>query len=119
MELNKRKLGGSYEERAAAFLQAKGLKVLERNFRCRSGEIDLIAMDGNCLVFVEVKYRGFRIAGGSLEAVDSHKQRMICKAAAYYLLTRRHSFDVPCRFDVVGYDWDGIHWIKNAFDYTH
>lgn len=117
MEGNKRKLGGSYERQAASFLQSRGLNILEYNFRCRLGEIDLVARDGAYLVFVEVKYRGFQSAGSSLEAVDRHKQRMICKTAAYYLLTKCHTCDIPCRFDVVGFDGQQIRWIRNAFDF--
>ena len=119
MGQNKRKLGGSYEDQAASFLQKQGLLILEHNFRCKRGEIDLIARDGRYLVFVEVKYRGFKCTGSALEAVDLHKQRMICKAAEYYLLTKCHSFEVPCRFDVVGFDGEQIHWIQDAFDFVY
>lgn len=117
MKQNKRTLGGSYEAKAAAFLQEKGLQILERNFRCRTGEVDLIAKDGKYLVFVEVKYRRYEISGGPLDAVDRHKQRMICKVAEYYLLTHGHSFDIPCRFDVIGFEQDRICWVRDAFEY--
>ena len=118
MKQNKRAVGGSYEEKAAAFLQEKGLKILEKNFRCRSGEVDLIAQDGRYLVFVEVKYRGYDSSGSSLDAVDKRKQHMISKAAEYYLYTRCHSFDIPVRFDVVGFDREEVRWVRNAFEYS-
>lgn len=113
---NKRKIGSYYEERAAAFLEDKGLRILERNYRCRCGEIDLIAQDGAYLVFVEVKYRNSTKAGCSLAAVDIRKQAVITKTAQYYLMTHVQSMDHPCRFDVIGIDRKEICWIPNAFD---
>lgn len=68
--MNKRETGSRYEDAAAAFLQSKGLRLLEKNFRCRKGEIDLILMDGACLVFTEVKYRSGPGCGSPLEAID-------------------------------------------------
>lgn len=115
--MNKREIGSLYEGRAAKFLEQHGLKILERNFRCRNGELDLIALDGIYLVFVEVKYRKTGKSGDSLCAVDSRKQRMISRTAQYYMKVHKWSFDKPCRFDVVGIDGNEIHWIKNAFDY--
>ena len=90
---------------------------MERNFRCRMGEIDLIARDGRYLVFVEVKYRSSRRQGTALGAVGKEKQRVISKVAGYYLLTRCKSLDMPCRFDVVGIEGAEMFWIPNAFDY--
>ena len=114
---NKHELGNGYEELAASFLKKNGLQILEKNFRCRLGEIDLIARDQGCLVFVEVKFRRYAKAGNALEAVDYRKQRKISRVSGYYLLTHVHRTDIPCRFDVVGIDGHQIHWIKNAFDY--
>lgn len=73
--MNKRETGSRYEDAAAAFLQSKGLRLLEKNFRCRKGEIDLILMDGACLVFTEVKYRSGPGCGSPLEAIDGRKQK--------------------------------------------
>ena len=71
---------------AAAYLKKKGYRILEANFRCRFGEIDLIARDGAYLVFIEVKYRSSLKDGDSLEAVNRGKQRKIIRVAEYYLL---------------------------------
>ena len=70
---------------AAAYLKKKGYRILEANFRCRFGEIDLIARDGAYLVFIEVKYRSSLKDGDSLEAVNRRKQRKIIRVAEYYL----------------------------------
>lgn len=72
--MNKRQTGSHYEETAAAFLTSKGYRVLERNFRCRQGEIDLICRHGRYLVFAEVKYRSGLSMGSPAEAVDARKQ---------------------------------------------
>lgn len=98
-------------------MREKGLKILEMNFRCRMGEIDLIARDGRYLVFVEVKYRSTGNQGGAVDAVGREKQRAISKVAAYYLLTHCKSMDIPCRFDVIGIEGEEIQWIQNAFNY--
>ena len=81
------------------FFKVKGLRLLEKNFRCRKGEIDLILMDGACLVFTEVKYRSGPGCGSPLEAIDGRKQKKIRHTAAYYMYIRRISQDTPCRFD--------------------
>lgn len=115
--MNKRKLGGYYEEQAALFLEKQGLFIKERNYRCRLGEVDIIAKDGRCLVFVEVKYRFSAYAGSAWEAVDKNKQKIISKVAEQYLATHFHRLDIPCRFDVVGFEKDKPCWVKNAFDF--
>lgn len=114
---NKRALGGVYERMAAEFLSKKGLRILCRNYSTRSGEIDLIARDGEYLVFVEVKYRSTEESGSSVCAVDKDKQRSISRTALHYLTTRVGNMELACRFDVVGIDGEKICWIKNAFDY--
>ena len=117
MKKNKRAVGSLHEEQAAAYLKSRGLRIVEANYRCRTGEIDLIARDGEYLVFVEVKYRRTSVSGEALCAVDGAKQRIISKTAKHYLTMRRKNLDLPCRFDVVGIDGAEIRWIKNAFDY--
>lgn len=100
--MNRRTLGKEYEDRAAAFLESRGYKILERNFSSPGGEIDLIARDGRYLVFVEVKYRADASRGNPLEAVGPAKQERIRRTAAWYLMKKGMAQDVPCRFDVVG-----------------
>lgn len=114
---NKRKIGEFFEQEAVRFLEISGLKLLEMNYRCRFGEIDLIAQDGMYLVFVEVKYRCRRETGYAAESVDLKKQRIISRVADFYLMSHFHRQDIPCRFDVVTFDGDEIHWYKNAFEY--
>lgn len=112
---NKRRIGGQYEKLAADYLLDSGTELLERNYRCRSGEIDLIIRDGRYLVFVEVKYRSSAAMGDPAEAVHAQKQQRIRKVAQYYLYSHRYGADTPCRFDVVCILNQEIRWIKNAF----
>ncbi len=112
---NNRLSGARYEETAAEFLQRQGLYILEKNYRCRQGEIDLIAMDGRYLVFVEVKYRKDTAKGDPAEAVGFYKRQHIYRTAKYYLYSHRYGANVPCRFDVVSILGEEISWIQNAF----
>ncbi|MCI7227256.1 YraN family protein [Lachnospiraceae bacterium OF09-6] len=112
--MNRRETGTQYEERAAEYLIAQNYQILERNYRIRSGEIDIIARDGTVLVFIEVKYRKNDESGNPLEAVDIRKQRKIIKVARYYLYQKKYG-DVPCRFDVIGICGSHIEHIKDAF----
>lgn len=93
-----RGVGQAWEDLAAVHLKRAGYRILERNFRCRSAEIDFVAMDGATLCFVEVKGRRHSRFGRPEEAVDSEKQRRILRAAEVYL---HRKADVPVRFDVV------------------
>lgn len=117
---NKRQTGAYYEQAAARYLEQLGYEILEYNYRCRSGEIDIIAKDGAYVVFCEVKYRADSRKGDPLEAVDARKQNVIFRCAMYYL-AEHHLNDVPCRFDVIGIQGqDGsedakVTYIKNAF----
>lgn len=110
-------LGKEYEELAVKYLTQRGYVVLERNFRCRQGEIDLIAEEGGYLCFVEVKYRRSGTFGSALGAVIPEKQRKISRSALYYLVIHGYSENHPCRFDVLGISPNQITLIKNAFDY--
>jgi putative endonuclease len=108
--------GSHAEERALQHLLARGLRLRERNFRSRAGEIDLIMQQGDTLVFVEVRYRRSRDFGSAVETVTPSKQRRLLATAAYYL--QRHRLDLACRFDVVGIcgaQQEEIVWIQNAF----
>ena len=111
---NRRKTGADYELAAGFYLEQEGWKILEYNYRTRNGEIDIVARDGEYLVFCEVKYRSDRRKGGALAAVDARKQQIIFRCAMFYL-TERHLGDVPCRFDVIGIENSKITHITNAF----
>jgi putative endonuclease len=93
-------LGRRGEEAAGRFLAGLGFRILERGFRTRAGEIDLVALEGDTLVFVEVKTRRTLACGSPAEAVNARKQARIERAAALYL-SRRPAWDPPVRFDVV------------------
>ena len=115
--MNKRQTGSKWEDEAARFLTQSGLTIKEMNFRNRFGEIDIIAKDGDYLVFVEVKYRKTASCGNPEEAVDIRKIRTICKVADYYRVCRRISDDAKIRFDVIAIEGDSFKWYKNAFGY--
>lgn len=106
--------GREAEERACAHLRRHGLRLLERNFRCRGGEIDLIMRDGVTLVFVEVRFRRNHRFGGSAATVDQRKQSRLVRAAQTYL--QRGGSVPPCRFDVVAITGTELQWFRNAFD---
>jgi len=110
MNINKGKYG---EAIACVFLQKQGLVLLERNFRTRFGEIDLIMQDEKTIVFVEVKYRTSLDYGSPLESITLRKQNKIKKVASYYL--SRFTHWPPCRFDVLGIIDKEIIWVKGAF----
>lgn len=116
--MNKRKTGSKWEEEAAKFLASCGLRVKECNFRCRFGEIDIVATDGNRFVFVEVKYRKTASFGNPEEAVGYAKAKTISKVADYYRLRHKIPEDAMIRFDVVAIEGDSFRWYKNAFPYT-
>ena len=116
-EASSKRTGLYYETQAAVFLEKQGYQILERNFRCPAGEIDLIAKEGGYLCFVEIKYRSERETGTPEEAVDAKKQKRISRAALYYLMKQGLGDTTPCRFDVVGIRPDGIRVTKNAFSF--
>ena len=114
-------LGAYGEALASQYLQAQGYRILEANFRCKLGEIDLIAQDGNVICFVEVKTRRSLAYGQPFEAVHSFKIRKLTRLALIYLKYKFQSIEVPCRFDVVSIVCDPkgearIQHLKNAFD---
>jgi putative endonuclease len=96
--------GQSGEDLACSYLERLGMRVLVRNFRCRAGEIDVVALDGDTLVFVEVKERRSDSHGVAVEAVTAEKRRRVVRAARVYAATRGLT-DAPLRFDVVAIDW--------------
>jgi len=92
--------GSAAERAAASFLRERGYHVLERNFRCRGGEIDIVALDGSTLVFVEVKLRRTLARGAPIEAVTALKQARVRRAAQTYLAFSGRVFE-RIRFDVI------------------
>ena len=96
--------GDAGEDLACAHLQARGMKVLARNYRCRAGEIDVVANDGGTLVFVEVKERSSDSHGAAVEAVTAEKRRRVVRAARVYAATHGQS-EARIRFDVLAIDW--------------
>lgn len=102
------------EDQALAYLQQQGLQLLERNFRCKGGEIDLIMQDGKNLVFVEVRMRSEQKFGGAAASIGSVKQKRLIIAAQIYL--QRYKMPPPCRFDVIAFDDKKMTWLKNAIE---
>jgi putative endonuclease len=97
--------GAAAEALAAEFLQARGLTIVARNYRCRGGEIDLIASDGDTLIFVEVRLRSDAVFGGAAESITAAKKKRLRFAAAHYLSRlsqmSQMSTEPPCRFDAI------------------
>lgn len=111
---DRRSRGAAAEALARAHLERAGLRLVERNYRCPRGEIDLVMADGESLVFVEVRYRSSPRFGSAAESVDARKRARLIAAAGHYLLTR--AADRPCRFDVVAADGEtGVEWLRDAF----
>jgi putative endonuclease len=118
---NTKASGDAAEDRALAWLQARGLQLVQRNYRVafgpsvRGGEIDLVMRDGDgTLVFVEVRRRSGTGHGGAAASVTRAKQKRLIRAAQHFLL--RLPVLPPCRFDVLAIDGDGIEWLQAAFD---
>ncbi len=113
---NKRRIGGDFEEKARIYLESLGFQILEQNYHCRSGEIDLIGKEGEYLVFVEVKHRKSARYGFPEEAVDGRKQRTISRVSDVYRM--QHGLgEVPMRFDVVADLGGNMRLLRNAFSY--
>ena len=110
--------GVAGEERAALFLAGRGLELLLRNWRCRMGELDLVARDGAVLVIVEVRSRARGDYGSAAASVTPAKRRRIVRAARHLLMLRPDLARLPARFDVIALDGpEGrIEWIRGAFD---
>jgi putative endonuclease len=109
-----RTIGLAVEQAAKAYLEARGLRHLASNFRCRGGEIDLIMRAAQCIVFVEVRYRRSRRFGGAAASIDAGKRRRLRIAANTYL--HRYRVGLPARIDVVTVDGPDIEWITNAIE---
>lgn len=112
--------GSNAERRALKFLQQKGLILISKNFRCRLGEIDLIMLDGHCVVIVEVRYRKKSHFASAVESVDTRKQIKLVRTAAMFLGRRPKYSSHTVRFDVIAFDQVQdrnckLQWIRDAF----
>lgn len=120
MSRDKIMLGSSGEEAAVSYLQKKGLCIEQRNFRCRLGELDIVARDGHCLVFIEVRTVTGNAFGSAQESINKKKVHKIRLIATYYLQSRNIK-NTPLRFDVIAITMDPsktirkLDHIKNAF----
>lgn len=110
----KKLLGLNGEIRARKYLKKAGYKILCNNYRTRHGEIDVIALDGETVVFVEVKTRSGDDYGRPCEAVDARKRKKYEAVATEFLLSRKIT-DAQCRFDVIEVEKGEINHIKDAF----
>ena len=106
--------GKAGEDRAVALLRATGFVIVERNYRCPLGEIDVVARDGDLLVFVEIRTRSRADLGSALETVSVAKQRRIAQVAEHYLVTRKPKA-AGFRFDVIGETAGQVVHIRDAF----
>lgn len=107
-------IGQAGEDAALNYLQRQGLISIERNFRCKGGEIDLLMQDQDVLVFVEVRKRADKNYGGAAASITPAKQKRLIIAAQHYL--QRYTMPPACRFDVVAIDGAAITWLKNVID---
>ena len=121
--MNKHEFGMQGEDIACRFIESHGGRILERNFRFKGGEIDVIYKDGNYIVFGEIKYRSSSTFGMAEEAVGYRKQRTISRGCDFYCLRHKLDESTPVRFDVIGLNINEgqnsvrIHYVKNAFEY--
>lgn len=125
--INRRELGNNIETRCCEFLNQNGIKILERNFRNKTGEIDIIGFgdpykkgalaNNGYLIFFEVKYRKNQTSGYAESAVDLKKQKIICAVSDYYRMIKGVNDNMPIRYDVLAINDTDISWHKNAFDY--
>lgn len=107
--------GDAGEDQALRYLEQQGLTLVERNFRCKGGEIDLVMQDGRGLVFVEVRKRAAGGHVGAAASVTPRKQARLVVAAQTFL--QRYRMPPPCRFDVIAIDGRSMAWLKDAIGY--
>ncbi len=115
---NTRAIGRVMEQKAVSYLENSGYQILQQNFSCKMGEVDIIAMHDDVLVFVEVKYRATKAFGHPFAAVDHKKQKRICNVAAYFVYTHRQYAKSDIRFDVVSITGEEVLVYQNAFPYS-
>jgi len=117
---NTRVVGADAELLAFRYLKQQGLTPVRRNFQCRLGELDLIMQDNQCLVIIEVRFRGGKSIVSAELTIDHRKQQKIIRTTALFLAWNERFAEMPVRFDVVGIDADAtgestIKWIRDAF----
>jgi len=117
---NNLRKGLRYEKQAREYLCAQGLRLLQSNYHCRFGEIDLIMRDADSICFIEVRFRRSLSFGGASASITAAKQRKIVKTALFYLSSNRNLLNQPLRFDalLIQQQADGsqdFNWIQNAF----
>jgi putative endonuclease len=122
---HRRAQGRVGEEDAVRWLLTQGFEILERNVVNHAGELDVVAKEGDTLCFLEIKARATDTYGPAIAAVDARKQRRISRAASLYLAMKGNAKglqDAPCRFDVLGLDWQDDGWrytlIRDAFPFV-
>jgi len=117
-ERSRAQSGKDAELQALNYLQQQGLRLLAQNWLCKRGELDLVMLDGDTVVFVEVRYRKNTQWGGALDSIDQRKRQKLVFAAQYFLQSESRWADQPCRFDVFAIDSnaDQLNWLQNAFD---
>ena len=108
------KLGQAAEDQAARYVQRAGLRVVARNWQSRTGEIDIIARDGDTLVFIEVRQRASKTFGGAAASISAAKRSKLIATAQMYLQTLPTI--PPCRFDALCFEADQVEWLKNCID---
>lgn len=113
-------IGKVFEDLAAGYLENQGLTLLQKNFQCSLGEIDIIFLHDDTLVFVEVRYRKSHLYGGAAASIDYKKQRKLIRTAQVFLKSHVQMNKLPCRFDVIAVTLHDkmphIDWIQNAFE---
>ncbi len=112
--MNAYQIGFLYEIKAARYIRARGYRILARRFRAGDGEIDIVALDGDTVVFAEVKARPDSRLDSGIAAVDADKRRRLEHAAGAFLRSRGWT-DRPCRFDIVEFTRAGVQYLENAF----
>ena len=117
--MNNRAMGAVREREADEYLIQRGMRIIEKNYRDKNGEIDLIGYHGEYLVFVEVKYRRDTQKGFAVEAVDVRKQRKICRVADHYRYSHGLGDRTQVRYDVVAIQGEEVSWIQNAFPHVY
>lgn len=108
--------GSGAETRALDYLRGQGLRLLERNWRCKLGELDLVMQDGETVAVIEVRSRTRGDRGSAAETIDARKQARLVRATRLWLARRPELAESPLRFDVVTLDAGALEWRREAFD---